>query len=155
MANHSLPSAPATTSTAYVCTEPAQRDQATGTTLCPSDTGTAGGTHGGKGANLFDVLFITLGAGGPPGGPSGVPEGVVILQGVLSWPRDHSLQNRKACLPLVCSSKKENGKKLHLQHIKATIQDIRGIITDFFSVHNCASKKKKKNVKLLGFAQHF
>lgn len=73
--------------------------------------GQQGDTHGGKGANLFDVLFITLGAGGPPGGPSGVPEGVVILQGVLSWPRDHSLQNRKACLPLVCSSKKGNGKK--------------------------------------------
>lgn len=93
-----------------MCTEPAHRDRARRSRLCPSGPGTAGGTHGGKGADLFDVLFVALRAGGPPGGPSGVPEGVVILQGVLSWPRDHSLHKRKACLPLVCSSKKGNGK---------------------------------------------
>lgn len=90
-----------------VCTEPAHRERAR---LCPGGPGTAGGTHGGKGADLFDVLFVALRAGGPPGGASGVPEGVVILQRVLSRPRDHSLHKGKACLPLVCSSKKENGK---------------------------------------------
>lgn len=72
--------------------------------------GQQGYTHGGKGANLFDVLFITLRAGRPPGCSSGVPEGVIILQGVLSWPWDNSLQNRKACLPLICSSKRRMGK---------------------------------------------
>lgn len=115
-----------------VCTEPAHRDQARGSTPCLGDTGTAGGTHGGEGADLFDVLFVTLGAGGPPGGPPRVPEGVVILQGVLSWPRDHSLQNRKDCLPLVCSSKKGNGKNYIYSIQKQPFKPSRSIITDFF-----------------------
>lgn len=48
-------------------------------------------THRGKGANLLDILFIALRAGGTAGGSPGVPESVVILQGVLGRPRDNSL----------------------------------------------------------------
>lgn len=58
------------------------------------------GTHGGKGADLFDVLLVALWARGPPGRAARVPEGVVVLQRVLSWPRHHSLQDRKAPLAL-------------------------------------------------------
>lgn len=127
-----------------MCTEPAHRDQARRSTLCPGDMGTAGGTHGGKGADLFDVLFVTLGAGGPPGGPSGVPEGVVILQGVLSWPRDHSLQNRKDCLPLVCSSKKGNGKDYIYSIQKQPFKPSEGSLLIFFFSPVSVSKEKKK-----------
>lgn len=63
-----------------------------------------GYTHWGKGANLFDVLFVTLRAGRPPRCSSGVPERVIILQGVLSWPWDNCLRNRKLCLSLMNSS---------------------------------------------------
>lgn len=47
--------------------------------------------HRGEGADLFDVLFVALGAGGAARGPPGVPERVVVLQGVLCRSRDNSL----------------------------------------------------------------
>lgn len=101
-----------------VCPEPAHRARLGGAG-CARDRG-QGGTHGGEGADLFDVLLVALGAGGAPGGPSGVPEGVVVLQGVLSGPRDHSLHNRETSLPLVCSSKKGNGEN-YIYSIKSKL----------------------------------
>lgn len=89
---------------------PSTQGAATMTMSCPSAQGQQGYTHGGKGANLFDVLFITLWAGGSPRCSSGVPEGIIILQGVLSWPWDNSLQNRKACFTLMSHSKSRIGK---------------------------------------------
>ena len=55
-------------------------------------------THRGKGADLFDILFIALWAGGTARGSSGVPESIVVLQGMLCWPRDNSLWIKEAVL---------------------------------------------------------
>lgn len=55
-------------------------------------------THRGEGADLFDVLFVALRAGGPARGPPGVPERVVVLQGVLCWARDNGLRKKGGVL---------------------------------------------------------
>ena len=49
-------------------------------------------TDRGETADLFDVLLVALGAGGPPRGASGVPEGVVVLKGMLPDPWHHHLK---------------------------------------------------------------
>lgn len=52
-------------------------------------------TYRGKAANLFNILFVALGAGWSPWGASGVPEGVVVLKRVLTCPWNHHLQSTR------------------------------------------------------------
>lgn len=105
------------------------------------------GTHGGEGADLFDVLLVALGAGGAPGGPSGVPEGVVVLQGVLSGPRDHSLHNRETSLPLLCSSKKGNGENYIYSIKRKLVKPSEASLLIIFFSSVLVSREKKDKLK--------